>query len=129
MQDLTKITTPFGLLDDETRLRLVAHGGPYQMYDCGYWVDCNTPTCCWGSSFVRRVKPAPLTKPSIEPGPVITETITRKRPVPGVYGKVHVERLDNGDWNFDARNLCTAPELRAAIATLQQIADAMENRQ
>jgi hypothetical protein len=32
MQDLTKITTAFGLLDDETKAALIAHCGPFEHY-------------------------------------------------------------------------------------------------
>lgn len=41
MIDLTKITTPFALLDDETRSALYKSGGPYECYDAsGRWVEC-----------------------------------------------------------------------------------------
>lgn len=60
-------------------------------------------------------------------GTVITETVTRKRIVPGVYGRVVVERESNGDMVIDARNMQVAAELTAAIETLTAIRDAMEN--
>lgn len=65
--DLTKITTPFGLLDTETKEALKAHGGPYERYSVDTqegWVDCNFPT--WIHYAVYRVKPAHLNKPSID---------------------------------------------------------------
>jgi hypothetical protein len=61
--DLTTITTANGLLDEETRRRLVAHGGPYEFYtDRGGWA-LGSPTIYMGITY--RVKPVPLTKPSI----------------------------------------------------------------
>lgn len=65
--DLTKITTPFGLLDPETQAALKAHGGPYERYSCeageGFF-DCQSPL--WLQYVVYRVKSQPLTKPSID---------------------------------------------------------------
>jgi hypothetical protein len=62
--DLTTITTPYGLLDEETQLRLRAHGGPYQLYTgTGVWVEIFDP--CWEVIVTYRVKSVPLTKPSI----------------------------------------------------------------
>jgi hypothetical protein len=62
--DLTTITTPYGLLDDETRRRLRAHGGPYEAYiHNGVWVKKSY--IGWGIADTYRVKPVPLTKPSI----------------------------------------------------------------
>ena len=67
--DLTKITTPFGLLDEVygpgTADALKAHGGPYEIYcSNGQWSH-------WGPapfapSTTYRVKPQPPTKPSID---------------------------------------------------------------
>ena len=75
-----------------------------------------------------------------QPGPVVTETITRKRIVPGVYGKVSVNELDRD--SMDVRWFAfvmgdhhkrktvhaqmTADDLTAAIATLTAIRDAMQ---
>lgn len=57
-QDLTKITTPFGLLDAETQEALRAHGGPYQTWygDEIGWHD-HKPS--WGGAYAYRVKPQP----------------------------------------------------------------------
>lgn len=82
----------------------------------------------WGGSVSMRVSGpwriisrASETKPS----PVRTVTTTRKEIVPGVYGRVVVERESNGDMVTDARNMQTAAELTEAIATLTEIRDAM----
>jgi hypothetical protein len=62
--DLTTITTPFGLLDVETQHKLRAHGGPYELYTgTGVWVEILDPG--WEVIVTYRVKPVPLTKPSI----------------------------------------------------------------
>lgn len=65
-QDLTKITAPFGLLDMDTQEALTAHGGPYQVWSGNlfYWYDVKVPF--WDSVTVYRVKPQPMTKPSID---------------------------------------------------------------
>jgi len=55
-------------------------------------------------------------------GPV--RTVTRKEIVPGVYGNVIVWNDGSGD--VSVMNMRTATELRAAIATLTEIADALE---
>lgn len=53
--DLTKITTPFGLLDAETREALKAHGGPFEIYGAASrWVDRPAPD--WVEYLVYRVK-------------------------------------------------------------------------
>lgn len=62
-QDLTAITTPFGLLDEETREALKAHGGPYELYE-GYdrWLSfLSFENPSWLDSITYRVKPAPPT--------------------------------------------------------------------
>lgn len=55
-------------------------------------------------------------------GPV--RTVTRKEIVPGTYGRV---RITNGGY-VHVNSMKDAAELRAAIATLTEIADAMENK-
>jgi len=55
-------------------------------------------------------------------GPV--RTVTRKEIVPGVYGNVIVWNDGSGD--VSVMNMRTATELRAAVATLSEIADALE---
>lgn len=60
MTDLTAITTPFGLLDEETRRALRAHGGPYEGFTGdhkGLWTDVAIPG--WVASSTYRVKPQP----------------------------------------------------------------------
>lgn len=57
MQDLTKITTPFGLLDPETQEALRAHGGSYERYSSKGWVDSHAPV--WYVENAYRVKPQP----------------------------------------------------------------------
>ncbi len=54
--DLTKITTPFGLLDAETQEALKAHGGPYECY-YGEWEGLDWPAWDWRTTY--RVKPQP----------------------------------------------------------------------
>ena len=62
MQDLTKITTPYGLLDEKTREALKAHGGPYQHYDWSSecWVPIGHESPGWFKSTTYRVKPTLL---------------------------------------------------------------------
>lgn len=56
--DLTKITTPFGLLDAETQKALKAHGGPYEIYDGPDWIEYRGEP--WGPLHsVYRVRPEP----------------------------------------------------------------------
>lgn len=55
--DLTKITTPFGLLDEATQAALKAHGGPYEWWD----VDCDFVAVdqpVWAARIVYRVAPS-----------------------------------------------------------------------
>jgi hypothetical protein len=65
MTDLTKITTPFGLLDPETREALKAHGGPYEYYSLQGWFPASFAISL-SPHLVFRVKPQPTTKPSID---------------------------------------------------------------
>lgn len=59
MTDLTKITTPFGLLDEETQDALMAHGGPYEYWaSIGKWSDVRLNPA-WGVATTYRVKPQP----------------------------------------------------------------------
>lgn len=62
MTDLTKITTPFGLLDAETQEALRAHGGPYEWYHGakrGWLDDPNPQHTFYKGSLTIRVKPQP----------------------------------------------------------------------
>ena len=51
-------------------------------------------------------------------------TVTRKEIVPGTYGKVRV----TGGMYVHVNSMSTAADIRAAIATLTEIADAMEEQ-
>lgn len=56
--DLTKITTPFGLLPPETQKALKEHGGPYEAYIIdGTWNTISQPQ--WQKSCAYRVRPEP----------------------------------------------------------------------
>jgi len=57
--DLTKIEKPFGLLDDETKAALKAHGGPYEMFEGDGWTEV-TPG--WTKIYAYRAKPLPPRK-------------------------------------------------------------------
>jgi hypothetical protein len=62
MTDLTAITTPYGLLDDETREQLKAHGGPYEFaaWESEWrWLSINGASPLWSRANVYRVKPQP----------------------------------------------------------------------
>lgn len=62
-RDLTKITTPFGLLDEETQRALLAHGGPYEFYSSSGWSRVSP---VWSKAATYRVAELPKTKPSID---------------------------------------------------------------
>lgn len=64
MTDLTKITTPFGLLDKETQAALRAHGGPLEVFTSSGWRDVSFFS--GGLSSTYRVKPAALIPDSID---------------------------------------------------------------
>ena len=102
--DLTKITTPFGLLDDETQNALRVHGGPYEVFQTnGAWGVCISPW--WGTTNTYRVKPRPLTKPSIDWSQVTQEWRWLVRDIDGsmyLY-KVEPKKRYRG-WVFDAGN-------------------------
>jgi hypothetical protein len=137
--DLTAIDCPFGELDDDTQARLKAwpHGWEHRFLGEDEWISYKP---VWSGDVIYRARRASDAKPEClhpfcglqcgdakpEPaGPVITETV--KRIVPGVYGAVTTsERNDSGvRISFPAARL-DATELRAAIATLTEIADALE---
>lgn len=66
-------------------------------------------------------------------GPVVTETVTKTRIVPGVYGVVQVLSERNGATvqvllcnTKDVKTWYTAEELKAAAAVLIQLAGALE---
>jgi hypothetical protein len=111
--DLTAIDCSFGELDDDTQARLRDWTGPLEAkaLTSKEWTVWFNPV--WSSGFMYRAKPEPQ-------GPVITETV--KRIVPGVYGAVGVQ----DGCLVNVAYMRTADELRAAIATLTEIADALE---
>ncbi|MDD9727200.1 hypothetical protein PVV74_17200 [Roseovarius sp. SK2] len=57
--DLTAITTPFGLLDEETQAALKEHGGPYEFFhgDACWLSVAGSPL--WVGATTYRAKPAP----------------------------------------------------------------------
>ena len=57
MTDLTKITTPFGLLDEETQRALKECGGPWELLGDDGWFDTGTPLFAGGNTY--RQKPQP----------------------------------------------------------------------
>ena len=57
MTDLTKITTPFGLLDAETQGAMKAHGGPYEFWSGEGWNYTDYCNNDW--AIAHRVKPTP----------------------------------------------------------------------
>ena len=60
MMDLTKITTPFGLLDAETQEALKAHGGPYEYFNGSQWMASNSVSLNdIDTGLAYRVKPLP----------------------------------------------------------------------
>lgn len=62
MTDLTKITTPYGLLDTATREALKAHGGPFEYAapeNDWRWVSVFDERPLWRRQNVYRVKPQP----------------------------------------------------------------------
>ena len=57
-RDLTKITTPFGLLDEETQRALKECGGPWELYQqSGKWLETDSPE--WRVAGLYRQKPQP----------------------------------------------------------------------
>jgi hypothetical protein len=60
--DLTQITAPFGLLDDDTQARLRAwpHGWEFVSFDKMGWGEAEGPI--WAFTATYRAKPAPLTQ-------------------------------------------------------------------
>ena len=62
MTDLTKITTPFGLLDYSTKDKLAdawENGADIEIYNGKEWMLDRQPS--WASTLVFRVKPTPVT--------------------------------------------------------------------
>ena len=82
MQDLTKITTPWGLLDEETKAALKAHNGPIE-----YWTGRDE----WAQA----------------PGPPRHENLTYRAKPPPVRGEV--VRYGGVDlvWTKNASNIDT----------------------
>jgi len=61
MTDLTKITTPFGLLDEATQKALGEHAlsGKIEVFAENGWQTCCVPFNSWSMIVVRRLKPQP----------------------------------------------------------------------
>lgn len=59
--DLTAITTPIGLLDEATQAALLAHGGPYEMWNGNHWFILPRPS--FDGIDTYRVSPAPVEPP------------------------------------------------------------------
>ena len=60
MKDLTRITTPFGLLGKKTRKALkhaAMHRGRFDAWIDGKWMDCGTPMLPLVKAVIYRVKP------------------------------------------------------------------------
>lgn len=61
--DLTAITTPFGLLSEEVKSALAAHGGPYEIVDESGWSEKLFKV--FGDKYTYRVRPLPP-EPKVE---------------------------------------------------------------
>ena len=61
MTDLTKITTPYGLLDEATQKALREHAlcGKIEVFAENGWQTCRAPFHSWSMMVVRRLKPQP----------------------------------------------------------------------
>jgi hypothetical protein len=57
MTDLTKITTPFGLLDAETQAAMKADSGPIELFNGCAWIERRYPE--WCPDLTYRVRPKP----------------------------------------------------------------------
>jgi hypothetical protein len=64
--DLTKITAPLGLLDDDTYARLCAWSHGLEYWDGGEWVGTTTKAPRRGGCWVYRARPAPLVPDSVD---------------------------------------------------------------
>jgi hypothetical protein len=133
--DLTAIDCPFGELDDDTQARLKAWpwGWEHRFLGEDEWVSYKP---VWSGDVIYRARRASDAKPEClhpfcglecgdakpEPaGPVITETV--KRIVPGVYGNVEISHHNEVSVSW----MDIKPHrIRAAIATLTALADALE---
>jgi hypothetical protein len=103
-------------LDDYSALGSLTVGKKYTVGIDGLFEDDEGDRFAWSSATFKVVSRAVQ-------GPV--RTVTRKEIVPGVYGKVQVF----GSLNVSTELMQGAAELRAAISTLTQIADALEDNQ
>lgn len=64
MTDLTKLTTPFGLLDRETQDALRANGLLREIFTGSQWKVTESPH--WVDKYTYRARPAPLVPDSID---------------------------------------------------------------
>jgi hypothetical protein len=58
--DLTAINVPLAMLDDDTRERLKAHGGPWDVWECSWETWKKNPHPIWWGGLIYRVKPLPV---------------------------------------------------------------------
>ena len=130
MTDLTKLTTPLGLLDDETRERLKAHGGPYYFWTPEHgWSEAiadpstEDPSLEWDSrsdmhpaeriwcpEYVYRVYPNSVTKDSINWDHVADRWICLARDEDGailLYDRVLEERRDMRKDRWSPTDCCS----------------------
>lgn len=112
------------------RTRVGQKVGPMRVNDTGYYVDTH-PFADEGTRSYKT-NGRYLISNNIDSCDIIAEwhdepvspvrTVTRKEIVPGTYGKVRV----TGGMYIHVNSMSTATELRAAIATLTKIAEALE---
>lgn len=104
--DLTAITTPFGLLDEATQGALRAHGGPYEYWYSGEWIEgCNVGNLeCWA----WRVQPEPETETitcdaHIHPSGIISKIESDKpQPVRVTFNRINGV-IDLASYKVEAR--------------------------
>lgn len=111
MTDLTKLTAPFGLLDEVygegTKEALKAHGGPYECYcDEGYWINISPH---WGRGTVYRVKPQPPTKPN-PPWEHLADWVQYvAREEDGsmcAFEEMPEDYVETGEWDISGQSCC-----------------------
>jgi hypothetical protein len=132
LYDLTQIAyCPYGDLDEDTQRRLFEwpHGVERLNLCTGKWED-HIGWCYAHDKYRPKSAPKqeePTMTATKATGPVVIETITRKRIVPGEYADV--VRVDR-DMSVYTSPLRTSAELNAAIAILTEVRDVMlENDQ
>ena len=102
--DLTKITAPPGLLDDDTYDRMCAWPHGLEYWDGGRWIVTTPKMPGRGTWFVYRARPAPLVPDSVDwshVGPAVNWIARDKSGVTGfeckpLYNDVH------GEWFYSS---------------------------